>query len=150
MVVISDHRVARGTMRVNEILETCVYVDNLDAAADFYQQVLGLQLYSRQEGRHVFFRCGDRMLLLFDAQGTLNSSSELPPHGCTGEVHVAFGVPEKDLDKWKQRLVEAEVVLELDYHWPQGGRSLYFRDPSGNSLELTTPRIWDISENTLP
>jgi catechol 2,3-dioxygenase-like lactoylglutathione lyase family enzyme len=25
-----------------------------------------------------------------------------------------------------------------------GGRSIYFRDPSGNSLEFAEPRIWGI------
>lgn len=25
-----------------------------------------------------------------------------------------------------------------------GGRSLYFSDPAGNSVELTTPQLWNI------
>ena len=29
-----------------------------------------------------------------------------------------------------------------------GRQSVYFRDPSGNSLEITSPVIWGIPENT--
>jgi predicted enzyme related to lactoylglutathione lyase len=41
------------------------------------------------------------------------------------------------------------VAIEKIVDWPGGGRSLYFRDPAGNSLELATPRIWGIGEETL-
>ena len=26
--------------------------------------------------------------------------------------------------------------------WPNGARSLYFRDPAGNSVEIAEPRLW--------
>src|SRR3954452_9801181 len=52
-------------MQVQHILETCLYVDDLVKAERFYHQVLGLAVEGRQEGRHVFFPCGNRMLLLF-------------------------------------------------------------------------------------
>jgi hypothetical protein len=34
--------------------------------------------------------------------------------------------------------------------WPRGGRSLYVRDPGGNSIELASPRIWGFSEDGEP
>lgn len=37
------------------ILETALYVSDLEAAEDFYGHVLGLDVVIRQEGRHVFF-----------------------------------------------------------------------------------------------
>jgi catechol 2,3-dioxygenase-like lactoylglutathione lyase family enzyme len=136
-------------MRVTDILETCLYADDLPAAADFYQHVLGLELDSLQEGKHVFFRCGARMLLIFDAHASSKVNGDLPPHGSSGVAHLAFGVPERDLDRWKQKLESVGVGIETDYLWPHGGRSLYFRDPHGNLLELATPSIWRISEDTL-
>jgi catechol 2,3-dioxygenase-like lactoylglutathione lyase family enzyme len=36
------------------------------------------------------------------------------------------------------------VEIEADFHWPAGGRSIYFRDPSGNSLEFAEPKIWNL------
>jgi catechol 2,3-dioxygenase-like lactoylglutathione lyase family enzyme len=133
-------------MQANEILETCLYVDDLDAAERFYRDVLGLVFVSRQEGRHVFFRCGQRMLLLFNPDESSLASSDLPPHGSRGAGHVAFAVPDDELDAWRIHLNAARVQIEKTIDWPQGGRSFYFRDPAGNSLELATPRIWGIEE----
>ena len=40
-------------MRAGEILEACVYADDLDAAERFYTAVLGMEVITRVEGRHV-------------------------------------------------------------------------------------------------
>lgn len=136
-------------LRVEQVLETCLYVDDLAAAEVFYQKVLGLRFVSRQPGRHSFFRCGDRMLLLFNPEESRKAEGDFPPHGAIGQGHVAFGVTEMSLDAWREQLERHGVAIEKVIDWPEGGRSLYFRDPAGNSLELATPRIWGISEDTL-
>jgi catechol 2,3-dioxygenase-like lactoylglutathione lyase family enzyme len=134
-------------MKANEILESCLYVDDLDAAQDFYRNVLGLELFEQQEGRHLFWRCGQRMLLLFLAAGSDVPGSSLPRHGAHGAGHVAFAVPDRDIPQWKQHLEHCGVDIERFVDWPQGGRSVYFRDPAGNSLEVASPRIWGIQEH---
>ena len=136
-------------MKASNVLETCLYVDDLLRAEQFYVAVLGLELVSRQEGRHVFFRCGQRMVLLFNPLGSRESDGQFPPHGSFGPGHVAFGVREADLPEWEQWLSQHGVAVEQTIDWPGGGRSLYFRDPAGNSLELATPRIWGVAEQTL-
>ena len=136
-------------MKATTVLETCLYVDDLARAERFYADVLGLQFASRQEGRHVFLRCGRRMVLLFNPLGSRESDGQFPPHGSFGPGHVAFGVREADLAAWSKWLEEHGVAIERTIDWPEGGRSLYFRDPAGNSLELATPRIWGIDEQTL-
>ena len=47
-------------------------------------------------------------------------------------------------------LEEARVAIEQTMDWPRGGRSFYFRDPAGNSLELATPKIWGLPEVAPP
>ena len=136
-------------MKATHILETCLYVDDLDRAERFYLEVLGLELASRQEGRDVFLRCGSRMLLLFNPLHTREPSDQFPSHGSFGPGHVAFGVREAELPAWADWLAQRGVAIERTIDWPGGGRSLYFRDPAGNSLELATPRIWGLGENTL-
>ena len=136
-------------MHVQHILETCLYVDDLPRAEHFYCDVLGLAVESRQEGRHVFFHCGQRMLLLFNPLGSREGGDHFPPHGAFGPGHVAFGVREADLSAWSDWLAKHGVSIEKTINWPGGGRSLYFRDPAGNSLELATPKIWGLSEATL-
>lgn len=128
-------------MQPLEVLETCLCVDDLAAAERFYTQVLGLAFHSRQEGRHAFFRCGRGMLLLFNPEQS-SLPGEIPAHGTHGAGHVAFAVQETELPSWRKHLEEHGVHVERFHTWPGGGLSLYFRDPSGNSLELATPTIW--------
>ena len=131
---------------INSVLETCLYVDDLAAAERFYTQVLGLTLVSRQEGRHVFLRCGQQMVLLFDPLEASKTSDNFPPHGATGAGHVCFSMQEAQLPQWANHLQQNGIAIEKTIDWPGGGRSIYFRDPAGNSLELGTPRIWGIEE----
>jgi catechol 2,3-dioxygenase-like lactoylglutathione lyase family enzyme len=93
------------------------------------------------------------MLLLFDAKVTQQPGPEIgggviPAHGTTGAGHIAFRMHENEIDAWKARLAAAGVAIESEIIWPEGGHSLYFRDPSGNSLELATPRLWGFPETT--
>jgi catechol 2,3-dioxygenase-like lactoylglutathione lyase family enzyme len=129
-------------VKINGVLETCMYVDDLAVAEQFYGETLGLEFVSRKEGRHVFFRIGNSMLLIFDPRKRASASSSRPSHGAIGPSHVAFSIAQNDLPAWQARLDKAGVAIEQTVDWPSGGRSLYFRDPAGNSLELTSPTIW--------
>lgn len=129
-------------MRAERILETCLYADDLEAAETFYATVLGLELDAKAPGRHVFFRCGDGMLLLFDPRATSQSTGNVPAHGAHGPGHAAFALRPTDISAWREQLQRHGVPIEAEITWPGGGQSLYFRDPAGNSLELTTPAIW--------
>jgi catechol 2,3-dioxygenase-like lactoylglutathione lyase family enzyme len=130
---------------IDRILETILYVDDLDAAERFYGGLLGLALDSRKDGIFVFFRCGNGMLLLFDPKASRRSRA-VPAHGTEGAGHVCFAVAEADLDAWQARLGAAGVEIEQEAAWPRGGRSFYFRDPAGNSLEIASPSIWGLPE----
>jgi catechol 2,3-dioxygenase-like lactoylglutathione lyase family enzyme len=130
---------------IDRVLETILYVDDLNAAERFYRDVLGLELDSRKDGLFVFFKCGDGMLLLFEPEAA-STGRHVPAHGAHGPGHACFAVAEDDLDGWKRRLETAGVAIEQELDWPRGGRSFYFRDPAGNSLELATPKIWGLPE----
>ena len=130
---------------LDRVLETILYVDDLEAAERFYGGPLGLTLDSRKEGLFAFFRIGDAMLLLFEP-GASRRSRAVPAHGATGPGHACFAVAEGELDGWKARLEAAGIAIEHEQDWPRGGRSFYFRDPAGNSLELATPRIWGLAD----
>lgn len=125
------------------IVETSVYVDDLDRAEAFYREVLGLEVLTREPGRHVFFRVGDGMLLVFDPRATTGGGTPTP-HGAFGPGHFALGVRTEDLDGWRARLEGLGVAIEDEVGWPRGGRSIYFRDPAGNSVELITPGVWGL------
>lgn len=135
-------------MRPKAILETALYVDDLDRAEHFYGTVLGLELISIVPGRNVFFRCGEGVLLLFNAAVTrvaLQGSLPVPTHGAIGQGHVCFRASSAEMDLWIVHLRNQGVEIEADFMWPSsGGRSIYFRDPSGNSLEFGEPKIWGL------
>ena len=131
-------------MKPNKILETCLYVDDLEKAKKFYSDILGLEFYSSSEGRHVFFYCGDAMFLLFKPERTVISEKGIPPHGGKGPGHVAFEISEREYDSWLKKLKNNGIEIENEVVWPEGGKSIYFRDPAGNSLELSTSKTWGL------
>jgi catechol 2,3-dioxygenase-like lactoylglutathione lyase family enzyme len=126
--------------RITGILETVLYVADIDRAERFYRDVMGMQQIGKEPGRHVFFRVGSGVLLLFRAETTRRAGS-LPPHGANGEIHVCFTTAPAEYEAWKKRIEGHGVAIEQETEWP-GGRSFYFRDPDGNLLELANADIW--------
>jgi catechol 2,3-dioxygenase-like lactoylglutathione lyase family enzyme len=133
-------------MQATRIVESALYVDDLALAQRFYGQVMGLKLHSELSGRHLFFHCGDGMLLVFNPEATSKSSGDIPTHGAFGPGHVAFAIEEDGLPSWREQLRQHGVAIEAEIAWPSGGRSIYFRDPAGNSVELVTPMIWGLAD----
>jgi len=133
-------------MKAGRVLETCIYADDLEAAKAFYENVLGLKPFVEVPGRHVFFRSGDAVFLVFNPKSTADASDQdIPAHGAHGEGHVAFKMDRSELEDWRTHLQHHGVEIESDYTWPNGGRSLYFRDPANNSVELVTPDTWGVA-----
>jgi catechol 2,3-dioxygenase-like lactoylglutathione lyase family enzyme len=134
-------------MRPSAILESAVYVADLTAAEAFYGKVLGLPVIAKVDGRHVFFRVGAGVLLVFDPAATEvpsgNPTLPIPVHGARGAGHVCFAASRDEIGAWRERLVAAGVEIEVEFDWPGGARSLYLRDPGGNSVEFAEPRLWD-------
>ncbi|MDP3899034.1 MAG: VOC family protein [Mesorhizobium sp.] len=136
-------------MTPSAVLESALYVTDLAAAERFYGEILGLEPAGKVPGRHVFFRCGGSIVLLFNAEATRDAPPPaarlpVPPHGAVGQGHLCFAATESEIDGWKTRLGAHGVAIEAEFEWPQGGRSIYFRDPSGNSLEFANPSIWGL------
>lgn len=134
-------------MRPSAILETAVYAADLAAAEAFYGGLLGLPVIAKVTGRHVFFRVGSGVLLVFDPAATEvpsgNPALPVPQHGARGAGHVCFAATRDEIAAWRERLTRAGVAIEVEFDWPNGARSLYVRDPGGNSVEFAEPRLWE-------
>jgi catechol 2,3-dioxygenase-like lactoylglutathione lyase family enzyme len=131
------------------ILETILYARDLVAIEDFCRGVLGMEPYAKMEGRQVFYKCGDQMLLYFNPNATEvppapQARLPVPPHGARGPGHVCFRASAMEIDTWREQLENNGIAIEADFEWPGGGRSIYFRDPAGNCLEFAEPRIWGL------
>jgi catechol 2,3-dioxygenase-like lactoylglutathione lyase family enzyme len=133
---------------IDRVLETALYVDDLDRAAAFYADVLGLAALHADERLRAFAVGGRSVLLLFRRGASLETArlpgGTIPPHDGSGPLHVAFAVAADELAAWEERLRERGVAIEGRTDWPRGGRSIYFRDPDGHLLELATPGLWSI------
>jgi catechol-2,3-dioxygenase len=128
---------------IEHILETCIYGKNLAEMERFYADTLGLAKMSEEYPRHVFFKVSDQsVLLIFNPEETVKDQ-DVPSHGATGAQHVAFAVKAAELEAWQERLIERGVEIERKIDWPNGAKSVYFRDPAGNSVELVTDNIWN-------
>ncbi len=133
-------------MHVTGILETALHVDDLDRAIAFYQRLFGFEIMAQDKRFCAFNVAGRDVLLLFKRGASTQPmpvpGGVIPPHDGQGRLHIAFSIPAADLPGWERRLTDQGVAVESTVNWPEGGRSLYFRDPDGHLLELATPGIW--------
>lgn len=133
-------------MQASRILETALYVRDVAEAIKFYRDIIGLEPVGKVSERNAFFRCGDGILLLFKAEETLKPAApgSLPvlPHGTSGPGHMCFAATRDEIDDWRKHLAMHGIAIESELEWPNGARSIYFRDPSGNSLEFAEPKLW--------
>lgn len=129
------------------ILETVIYASDLAAAEAFYTAVFGLEVVARKPGKFVFLRCGPGMLLIFDPDesGAENPANPIPRHGAHGPGHLCFAATAAEIGGWHARFEKLGLVIEADHTWPSGARSLYIRDPAGNSVEVGEPRMWGLA-----
>lgn len=149
-VIIASGMNSAAAPRINGVVETVLYADDLGRAIAFYRDVLGLRPMAGDAVRFQAFDSGatGRVLLLFKRGGTLVPTTTpgaiIPPHDGRGPHHIGFAISMEDYEPWLARLRAAGVAIESEGRWERGGRSAYFRDPDGHLLELVTPGIWEI------
>jgi catechol 2,3-dioxygenase-like lactoylglutathione lyase family enzyme len=134
------------TPKVNGVLETGIYVEDVATARAFYERVFGFEPIFAEERMCTLAVAPSQVLIIFKRGGTLApvpaGDSVIPPHDGGGPQHFAFAIAAADLDMWKAHLMAEGVAIESTVKWPKGGTSLYFRDPDGLLVELATPGLW--------
>jgi catechol 2,3-dioxygenase-like lactoylglutathione lyase family enzyme len=131
------------TVAITGVYETVLYADDVPAAAAFYADTLGLRLVDGPDELAAAFRLDDGgVLLIFDPSRASLRGRPVPSHGSTGAGHVAFGVDDGTLDSWTETLRGRGIEIEQEVDWDRRGRSIYVRDPAGNSVELVEGDIW--------
>jgi catechol 2,3-dioxygenase-like lactoylglutathione lyase family enzyme len=150
-------------VKFNKIVETCVYTSDLQKLKDFYVDGLGLELVSEEKHRSIFLKVGKSMLLIFNPEKTLMAEQykedkenrkrfdiELfPPHGAITPpsiIHFALEIDKSDYDNSKKVLMANNIKIEKEIIWNEGSaKSIYFKDPSGNLVEIiTNNHLWPI------
>jgi catechol 2,3-dioxygenase-like lactoylglutathione lyase family enzyme len=131
---------------VNGILETALYVADIERAAAFYRRLFDFATLLESERLIALDVAGRNVLLLFKQGATAEpfatSGGVIPGHAGTGVNHFAFSIAASDLLSWKHRLDAEGVAIESVVNWPGDAQSIYFRDPDENLVELITPGFW--------
>lgn len=134
--------------RIQGVIETVLYVDDLPRATAFYDAIMGLRLIDGSPRMSAFDVNGTSLLLLFKRGATLEpfrvEGGVIPGHDGSGPAHFAFAVRSADYEEWQRWLTAHGIRIESQVAWPRGGRSLYFRDPDNHVVELATPGTWEI------
>jgi catechol 2,3-dioxygenase-like lactoylglutathione lyase family enzyme len=133
--------------KLNAVLETALYVDDLTRARAFYGEALGLPVLFANQRMCAFDVGGKSVLLTFlrggSAEPMHTPGGTIPGHDGQGPLHMGFAVAAEELPAWEERLREQGIPVESRTTWTRGGTSLYFRDPDGHLLELATPGLWE-------
>lgn len=129
-------------MKVLQIKENCLYVNDLPRTYQFYKEVMNFEVISYVKGRHIFFRTGSSVLLCFLPEVT-KMEEKLPPHYAYGQQHLAFEVPLDEYNAWKESLSKHKISIVHEQHWKDNLYSFYFYDPDQHLLEIVPPGIWE-------
>jgi catechol 2,3-dioxygenase-like lactoylglutathione lyase family enzyme len=135
-------------MKPHSILETVLYADDIERAAWFYRDVLGLTQPGGESELMTHFRIDEHhVLLIFNPQMSDRPGRDVPSHGPRGAGHIALRIEDANYEAWKEQLSSFGIGIEQEITWGEEdgfdhGRSIYCRDPYGNSVELITADIW--------
>jgi catechol 2,3-dioxygenase-like lactoylglutathione lyase family enzyme len=130
------------------VLETSLYVADLERSIRFYLEVMQFQKLVGDQRFGALQAARQQVLLLFKKGASTEpmriDGGVIPPHDASGQMHLAFAVSAQELEPWERWLEQHQVVIESKVRWERGGQSIYFRDPDGHLLELVTPGCWAI------
>ncbi len=118
-------------------------VRDLDASEAWYREVLGLERVFEGEwdGEPRFLVAGDSGLALFRVRDGRDSAEPAPIRA----LHVAFRVDRASFDAARAALAARELDVRFADH--DVAHSIYFRDPDGHQLELTTYELDEVARS---
>lgn len=132
--------------RISGLLETALYVNDMDRSVRFFENVLELKVMTRGERLTAFDAGSSGVLLVFKRGASLSDiradGGLIPGHDGSGPLHMAFSIALESYDEWLAHLHKCGTKLRGEFHWERGGHSIYFEDPDGHVIELATPGLW--------
>jgi catechol 2,3-dioxygenase-like lactoylglutathione lyase family enzyme len=126
------------------LAELVLIVDDVPAAARFYEDVVGLILEHETSDEWAWFWAGKegarQRIALHRGSLLFEEHSTYPEGERFGRVHFAFEVARDELGAAVDRVRSAgvEVYGPIELEW-MNAQSYYFYDPDGNLLEFWSP-----------
>jgi lactoylglutathione lyase len=124
----------RALDAIRSIDYTVIFARDMQAMRRFYEDVLQFPIYKELGPQWISYHVGSNILALTQ-RGMMFTDAETPPGALS--VQLAFRVPPKAVDACAAELAAAGVAIVFpptDQPW--GHRTLFFRDPDGNVLEI--------------
>jgi len=118
--------------QLNGIDHIHVYVPNRSEAARWYENVLG---FREMDSLKIWSESTSGPLAIEDSSGKVHLALFQREDGNPSSA-IAFGASGEELLRWKEYLQEQDLQIRWADH--QVAWSLYFKDPYGNSHEITT------------
>lgn len=113
---------------------TVIFARHMDAMREFYGKTLGFPLQRELSPRWVEYRVGANTLALTERGAMFDDPS--PPDGALS-LQLAFRVEPDEVTSCAAVLKERGVkIISGPTDQPFGHRTLFFRDPDGNVLEI--------------
>ena len=113
-----------------------LFVEDLESAKRFYEEVFDLPVFFEDENSSVF-KFGDTLINLLRASEAPGLIAPAPVATPTAGVRSQFTLSVEDVDRTCERLLEQGVELlngPIDRPW--GIRTASFRDPGGHIWEI--------------
>lgn len=124
---------------------TVIFVRDMAAMRRFYEDVLGFPLLRELAAGWIEYRVGGNTLAL--ARPRLTAADVPTPNG-SASLQLAFKVSAPEVDRCADELLRQGVTL-LSPPTAEvfGHRTLFFRDPDGNLLEVFAD-VWSSRDRT--
>ena len=131
-------------IRISGLDHVALSVADLERSRKFYEEVLGFKVSPREyqkPGTEYFLDCGPSLIGLI--QGDPKGDKHELQDGGLGGNHFSFRIHTKDFDAavedLKTRGVTVTFFKKRERSW-----SVYFLDPDGNKLEMTSWPLEDV------
>jgi catechol 2,3-dioxygenase-like lactoylglutathione lyase family enzyme len=113
---------------------TVIFARDMAAMRRFYEDVLGFRLLRELSPGWIEYRVGDNTLALARPSRT---AADAPTPSGSASLQLAFKVSVAEVDQCADELVRQGVkLISPPTDQAFGHRTLFFRDPDGNLLEV--------------